>query len=914
MLGRALLYSLLLASFFWNCELRSQNNTSSPGLTLNYLTYLGGKGVERGAALAVDLSGSVYVGGATWSSNYPAVNAHQSTCDGDRNCHDAFLSKIDAAGRKLLFSTFLDENNVETVTGIATDREGNVYICAQYTGILGGVNVGRAAFSLPAGAPPPSGGFVAKFDRSGRQIYRTPLRSNGFSAPEGIAVDALGYAYVTGWMPRDITRIGHRIPRNPFSSAERCEGGFGAFVGERDAFVVKLDSLGRVLSKFTLGGNGDDAGYAIALDRAGHAYVTGSTTSEDFQGATPLQIPGAKLTQKHIPRDTDLFVAKADLVNGKLLYAKTFGGSSRDVGYAIALDGKENAYVAGGTASPDFPMTSPIQGALAGDVDAFVAKLSNDGSQLAFSTYLGASNFDIAMSMVLDAAGAVYLTGTTKSPDFPVLNIAGLKDGCQLPAKCSDAFIAKLDAKGSAVLVKGRFGGQKEERATVIALDGSGAVYVVGSVESPKMGSRTALRRSLSGVQDAFLARFEGFGSLKPNGSAPSDTSQEEPYPKLFQGLSDPSVGINTVMVPIPSGGSKQIDNNALAVEEEDSSDIPELSVDMGDLEGIAIDASGNIYFSLAADNIVMRLDSKGKFTRIAGNGTFGFSGDHGPAVDAQLAHPWGLAVDSAGSLYITDSNNCRIRKISNGIIHTVAGSGCAKSFFFDNRPAIKVHIGISHGVAIDSAGNLYFSEIEMHRIRKVSDKGVITAIAGNGRFGYSGDNGPATKAQIWSPTGVAVDSDGNVHFAQGQIACVRRVANGIIATVAGNGATDLSEDGGPAASASLMQPRGIAFDALGNLYIADSANHRIRKVSSGVITTVAGNGNPGFKGDHGPAVNARLHFPTNVAVDSFGNLYIADHDNYRIRKVSNGVITTLIRFHQRGAARTKGTYSISPN
>ena len=294
-----------------------------------------------------------------------------------------------------------------------------------------------------------------------------------------------------------------------------CQGGFSLLVGERDALIVKLDSSGRIVREFFLGGSGDDAGYAIALDHAGNAYITGSTTSADIPGGASLQIPGAESTGKQDPDNTDLFVAKVDMKNGKLLYADVFGGSSKDVGYAIALDKEERIYVAGGTASENFPRVHPIQGFLAGDVDAFVARLSNDGSRLVFSTYLGAGSYDVAMDMALDGESAAYLTGTTKSPDFPLLNAANRRDGCLSEAKCSDAFIAMLDTKDDTLIIKGRFGGQKEERATGIAADQSGAVYVVGTTGSPKLGSGAVLKRSLAGEYDAFLVKFKRFLHMK---------------------------------------------------------------------------------------------------------------------------------------------------------------------------------------------------------------------------------------------------------------------------------------------------------------------------------------------------------------------------------------------------------------
>jgi trimeric autotransporter adhesin len=306
----------------------------------------------------------------------------------------------------------------------------------------------------------------------------------------------------------------------------------------------------------------------------------------------------------------------------------------------------------------------------------------------------------------------------------------------------------------------------------------------------------------------------------------------------------------------------------------------------------VATDAAGNVYF--ASDNCVFKLDTNGVLTRVAGNSRVGYSGDGGPATSAQLYQPAGVAVDGAGDLYVADTLNQRVRKVSPaGIITTIAGGGA--DGLGDGGPATSAQLS-PEGVAVDAAGNLYIADSYNGRVRKVSPAGIITTIAGGGADGL-GDGGPATSAQLSSPQGVAVDGAGNLYIADFVANRVRKVSpGGIITTIAGNGARGYSGDGGPATSAELSFPAGVAVDGAGDLYIADNGNYRVRKVSpAGIITTVAGNGTDGFSGDGGPATSAQFQGPQGVAVDGAGNLYIADIANYRVRKVSPaGIITTV--------------------
>jgi trimeric autotransporter adhesin len=312
----------------------------------------------------------------------------------------------------------------------------------------------------------------------------------------------------------------------------------------------------------------------------------------------------------------------------------------------------------------------------------------------------------------------------------------------------------------------------------------------------------------------------------------------------------------------------------------------PATAAQLNSPEAVAVDAAGNVYIADTANNVVRQISANGVINTIAGNGTAGFGGDGGAATSAQLSAPQGLAVDASGNVYIADTANARVRKISGGTISTVAGSG-TQGYAGDGAAATSAQLNTPVGLAVDKSGNLYIADVDDSVVRRVSAGGTITTVAGNGSQGYSGDTGPAIGATLNGPEGVAVDAAGNLYICDTLNGVIREVtASGTITTVAGNGIDGYSGDGGPATSAEFGSPVGVVVDVAGNLYIADSGA-RIRKVfASGIVTTIAGSGVRGYSGDGGVATAATMNGAAGLAVDSAGDILIADAANNAVREL----------------------------
>ena len=314
-----------------------------------------------------------------------------------------------------------------------------------------------------------------------------------------------------------------------------------------------------------------------------------------------------------------------------------------------------------------------------------------------------------------------------------------------------------------------------------------------------------------------------------------------------------------------------------------------------------AFDIYGNFYFSddgAGSGFWIRKITPCGIITTVAGIGTGGYNGDGILATSAKLNGPSGIAFDSLNNMYIADAYNYRIRKVdaTTGIITTVAGNGTS-GFSGDSGIATAAMLNVPYNICFDRHGNLYITDIGNERIRKVNTSGIITTFAGTGTAGYSGDSGAAVSAEIENLWGICADTNGNIFFDQQSDDRVRKIDTaGIITTIAGNGSYLSTGDGGPAIDAGL-DVFGLVLDQFGNLFVAGYIDNDVRKINAtGVIYTVAGNGTAGFSGDGASADLAELYSPYGIAVDPFGNLYIADAGNSRIRKVTfNPVITPTI-------------------
>ncbi len=312
----------------------------------------------------------------------------------------------------------------------------------------------------------------------------------------------------------------------------------------------------------------------------------------------------------------------------------------------------------------------------------------------------------------------------------------------------------------------------------------------------------------------------------------------------------------------------------------------PAISATFNYVGSVLIDPVGNLYLSDSGNSVIRKITPGGIISTVAGIGTAGFSGDGGPATSAQFNDPVGLLRDAAGNIYICDILNYRIRKIdTSGIISTFAGNGVA-GYTGDGGPAVSASLNATSFIAMDGVGNILITDEGNNAIRKISASGIITTIAGNGTAGFSGDGGPAILALLATPETVAVDPSGNIYFNDDSNHRIRKIdTSGIITTVAGNGTYGYTGDGGPATSAAIGDLHGMAFCG-GRIYFADLSGY-IRMIDPcGIITTIAGKGLYIDSGDGGPASAANLNNPAAMVFDGLGNLYVGEGFGTRIRKI----------------------------
>lgn len=338
----------------------------------------------------------------------------------------------------------------------------------------------------------------------------------------------------------------------------------------------------------------------------------------------------------------------------------------------------------------------------------------------------------------------------------------------------------------------------------------------------------------------------------------------------------------------------------------------------------VATDNDGNLYIADMRNHVIRKVNPNGIINTVAGNGTAGNSGAGGPATAGQLAQPTGMTIDNDGNIYIADYNSSVIKKVTtSGIMTIFAGNG-TEGFSGDGGPASQAKLYRPTAVAVDKDGSLYISDASNKVIRKVTKAGVITTIAGvPGRAGYSGDGGPATKALLTQPAGIAVDYSGNVYIADPSNSVIRKVnPSGIITTFAGTGIAGYSGDNGPANKAQFQigSPQGLAVDPAGNVYASDYQNHAIRKISNkGIITTIAGTGAPDYAGDGGPAILAKIWYPIGIATDIAGNVFITDSYNNTIREIVSSCTAPTPSFELQPVGKTvcKGgnaTFTVTAN
>ncbi len=452
--------------------------------TLAYSTYLGGTFFDVGQGIAVDGAGDAYVTGYTYSADFPTTaGALQSNLNGGRS---AFITKLNPTGTALVYSTYIGGSLIDFGAGIAVDGSGNAYI----TGSTNSPDFPTTAGAFQTTLKGSQGAFVTKLNAAGTAlVYSSYVSGSDSDEATAIALDTGGNAYITG----DTTSADFPTTVGALQTASQS-------MGQPTGFVTKLNAGGTALAYSTyLGGSSVDKGAGIAVDRSGNAYVTGSTSSPDF----PTTVGAFQTTP---PGPNSAFVAKLNAGGTALVYSTYLGGNNSDAGTGITLDASGNATVVGTTGSLNFPTTpGAVQRSLKGFSNAFVTKLSADGTALGFSTYLGGGSEDHGTAVAVDDLGNTYITGYTSSADFPTTSSAS-----QATLKGStNAFVAKLKAGATALVYASYFGGSGSEQGTGIAVDRVGNIYLTGYTKSADLPATAgAYQTTLKGDANVFVAKI----------------------------------------------------------------------------------------------------------------------------------------------------------------------------------------------------------------------------------------------------------------------------------------------------------------------------------------------------------------------------------------------------------------------
>ena len=442
--------------------------------TLAYSTYLGGSSNDFAYDIAVDSNGSAYVVGETASLNFPTLNPYQGTKAGGI---DAFIAKLSPAGA-LVYSTYLGGSATDRAYGVAVDGSGNAYLAGS-TGSTNFPTV-NAAQSGNAGL---TDAFIAKLNSTGSALlYSTYLGGGNDDYGNDIAVSA-SRAYVVG----DTTSID--LPT--YDGFQMAFGG-----GSTDAFVVKLDVPGSAFTYLSyLGGNDLDQGHGIAVDSQGRAVVTGKTASLNFPTLNPFQ--------STIGGGIDAYLTQVDATGLALSYSSYLGGSASDEGNGVALDSFGDAYLTGSTSSANFPTVNAFQGSYAGSTDAILAKVTNSGMTVVYSTYLGGSNVDVGQDIKVGEGGSAHVTGYTRSTNFPTANPLQSTLGGN-----DDVFVSSLNGFGSALNFSSYLGGSGQDWGYGIAIDSAGSLYIAGYTFSSNFPLANPLQPTRAGFADALIAKI----------------------------------------------------------------------------------------------------------------------------------------------------------------------------------------------------------------------------------------------------------------------------------------------------------------------------------------------------------------------------------------------------------------------